>query len=96
MLTVTCPHCQASLNIKDHMAGKQIACPRCRQAFQIGPAPVQEVMPFEMPPEREPREAASLPTSVRVAAWLIIIFLSMFFLSDLLRFLTTLIDRASR
>jgi hypothetical protein len=34
-----CPNCQKTLGVKDHLAGKKVACPVCKNAIKI-PAPV--------------------------------------------------------
>jgi hypothetical protein len=34
-----CPHCKKSISAKDHLAGKKVKCPACKQALTV-PAPV--------------------------------------------------------
>jgi hypothetical protein len=38
-ISFKCPHCQKSLKVKDHLAGKKGACPNCKKALMI-PVPV--------------------------------------------------------
>jgi hypothetical protein len=41
-----CPHCQKSLSVKDHLAGKKAACPVCKHAITI-PTPKSEPVDVE-------------------------------------------------
>lgn len=58
-----CPHCQKTLSVKDHLAGKKAACPACKKALVIpspARAPVQAPAPAEPPEDVEAAAAAAL------------------------------------
>lgn len=37
-VSITCPHCQSRLSLRDELVGKRIRCPRCQQILEIQPA----------------------------------------------------------
>lgn len=54
---ISCPHCRAQLLIADHLAGRTICCPKCRQHCTVPgePAAPQE----EAPGAQEPQSPAA-------------------------------------
>jgi hypothetical protein len=42
-MTVTCPGCKASLNVREEYAGKGMQCPRCSASFTVPEAVVLEL-----------------------------------------------------
>jgi predicted Zn finger-like uncharacterized protein len=45
--TIKCPGCQATLRVRDDMAGKSVKCPRCGNAVPVPAADVADVVPVE-------------------------------------------------
>jgi len=45
-IRIKCPHCHKTLGVKDHLAGKKVACPICKNALKI-PAPVSAAADVE-------------------------------------------------
>ena len=39
MIAAKCPHCQAGIRAEDRIAGRVVACPKCKNEFQIPTAP---------------------------------------------------------
>jgi len=60
-----CPHCRRQLTIGDHLAGKKIACPKCKGIFvapklEIPEAIAVEDLPEPIPADEEPEEESEL------------------------------------
>ena len=45
-IRIKCPHCKKTLGVKDHLAGKKVACPVCKKGLKI-PAPVSTASDVE-------------------------------------------------
>src|SRR5689334_5448364 len=45
-IRIKCPHCHKALGVKDHLAGKKVACPVCKKGLKI-PAPVSAAADVE-------------------------------------------------
>jgi hypothetical protein len=45
-IRIKCPHCHKALGVKDHLAGKKVACPVCKKGLKI-PAPVSPAADVE-------------------------------------------------
>lgn len=65
-ITVSCPSCASKLKAPDHLAGRTLACPRCKTPVAVpssahpGPAPRQAIKP----PPPVPRPPAELVVEV--------------------------------
>jgi predicted Zn finger-like uncharacterized protein len=60
-MRIACPHCGAQLKANQEHAGKQIQCPKCKQAFRV---PEAESL---LPPEIKVTKPAALPESAAPA-----------------------------
>lgn len=59
MPVVTCPSCQRNLRVPEHMAGRQLICPRCMDAVEVPDRPTSLVRASEDPRRREPAPAVA-------------------------------------
>ncbi len=71
-LRLTCPACQATYQVAEHLSGKKVRCARCNQRFVAPVRPVAPPAPRERPaapaPEASPR-ADAVPPEAEV--WII-------------------------
>ena len=53
MITAKCPHCQAGIRAEDRIAGRVVACPKCKNEFQMlavaQPVPSKAVLADSVP-----------------------------------------------
>lgn len=53
-----CPHCQKTLGVKDHLAGKKANCPACKKLLRIPAPPPAPVAPTPAPHDVEAAAAS--------------------------------------